>query len=176
MYYLREMFRPKIKYIVRVRVSIMLKLPPSVWGPVFWNTIHIIALAYPKQPSYADKKAAKDLFESLTFLLPCPICRVHLKEHLAKNPISPHLDRKEDLFKWTVVLHNEVNKSLNKPTLTELEALYYIKRLGAREVSPMITSDMLDEIDMRSMVKGGFIGGGVVFMIGLAIYFFSKKE
>ena len=98
-------------------------LRPQTWGPVFWNVIHIIALAYPKQPSYADKKAAKDYFESLQFLLPCPICRTHLKEHLAKNPITPHLDRKEDLFKWTVVLHNEVNKTLNKPTMTELEAL-----------------------------------------------------
>lgn len=153
-----------------------MRIGTQVWGGPLWFSIHIIALVYPKQPSYADKKAAKDYFESLQFLLPCPICRTHLKEHLAKNPITPHLDRKEDLFKWTVVLHNEVNKSLNKPTMTELEALYYIKRLGAREVSPMITSDMLDEIDMRSMMKGGFIGGGLVFTVGLAIYFFSKKE
>jgi len=151
-------------------------LPPQVWAPPMWNTIHIIALAYPKQPSYAEKKAAKEFFESLPFLLPCIICKEHLKIHMNKFPISPHLDRREDLFKWTVMLHNEVNKSLNKATMTELEALYYIKRLGARGVSPMIDTDMLNEVDMRSLIKGGFIGGGLVFTIGLAIYYFSKKE
>ena len=74
------------------------------------------------------------------------------------------------------MLHNEVNVSLNKPTFTELEALLYLKRLGARNVSPMMNSDVLNEIDMRSMVKGGFIGGAIVFVAGLSIYYFSKSE
>jgi hypothetical protein len=153
-----------------------MKLPPSVWGPFFWHTIHFVAIAYSKQPTYSDKKAAKEFYESLQQLLPCPICREHLKIHLRKYPITPHLDRKEDLFKWTVILHNEVNKSINKPTMTELEVLYYIKRLGARNTTPVINSDMLDEIDMRSMIKGGFIGGGLTFLAGLGIYYFSKND
>ena len=152
-----------------------MRLSPSIWGPPFWLSIHITALAYSKTPSYAEKKAAKEFFESLQFILPCPICREHLKEHLKKFPITPHLDRREDLFKWTIMLHNEVNMSLNKPTFTELEAILYIKRLGERNTSPLINKDMLDEIDMRSMVKGGFIGGGLVFTVGLAIYYFSKE-
>jgi len=151
-----------------------MRLLPEVWGPFFWGMIHITALAYPKSPTYGDKKAAKDFFEALPFLLPCPICKEHLKKHLAKFPISPHLDRKDDLFKWTVMLHNEVNKSLNKPTFTELEAILYIKRLGERDSSPIIGKDMLDEIDMRSMVKGGFYGGALVFTLGLSIYYFAK--
>ena len=153
----------------------MLKMPPSVWGPPLWLSLTIIALGYPKQPSYADKKAAKEFFEALPFLLPCAICRTHLKEHLTKHPISPHVDRREDLFKYVVMLHNEVNKSLNKPTMTELEVLNYLKRLGERNSSPIIISDMLNEVDMRSMVKGGFYGGALVFSVGLAIYYFSKE-
>ena len=35
---------------------------------------------------------------------------------------------------------------------------------------------MLDEIDMRSMIKGGFIGGGLIFITGLSIYYFSKEQ
>ena len=153
-----------------------MRIPPSVWGPTFWLTIHITALAYPKAPTYGDKKAAKEFFESLQFLLPCPICREHLKAHLQKYPITVHLDRNSDLFKWTVILHNEVNKSINKPIFTELEVLKYITRVGARNVSPIITTDMLDELDLRSMIKGGFIGGGIVFTAGLAIYYFSKVD
>lgn len=154
----------------------MLKMPPSCWGPPFWFTIGVVALAYPVKPSYADKKAAKEFFESLIFLLPCEICKSHLKVHLRKHPITPHLDRRDDLFKYTVMLHNEVNKSLNKPTFTEVEALYYLKRLGERNVSPMITSEHLEEIDMRSMIRGGFLGGALVFTTGLCIYYFSKSE
>ena len=153
-----------------------MKVPPNVWGPFFWHTIHIVALAYPKEPSYGDKKAAKEFFESLQFLLPCPICKEHLKIHLAKFPITPHLDRRDDLFKWTVMLHNEVNVSLNKATMTELEVLLYLKRLGSRGTSPVINKEMLDEIDMRSMIKGGMIGGAVTFTVGLCIYYFSKSD
>jgi len=151
-----------------------MRLGPETWGPLYWSVIHITALAYSKKPSYSDKKAAKEFFEALQFILPCPICREHLKTHLVKYPITPHLDRREDLFKWTVNLHNEVNKSLNKATFTENEALAYIKRLGERKSSPMITKDMLDEIDMRSMIKGGFMGGAVVFTVGVCVYYFSK--
>ena len=153
-----------------------MRIGTDVWGPPFWFTIHITALAYPTKPSYADKKAAKEFFESLPFLLPCGVCKEHLKVHLRKHPLTPHLDRRDDLFKYTVMLHNEVNVSLNKPTFTEIEALYYLQRLGSRNSSPMITRDMLDEIDMRSMIKGGFIGGALVFTTGLAIYYFSKSD
>jgi hypothetical protein len=154
----------------------MLKLTPSVWGPPMWFTIHIIALGYSSKPTYGDKKAAKEFFESLQFLIPCPQCREHYKEHLSKYPIIPHLDRKEDLFKYTVMLHNEVNKSLNKPQFTEVEALLYIKRLGLRNESPMVTKEMFEEIDMRSMVKGGFVGAGLTFVTGCAIYYFSRSD
>lgn len=153
-----------------------MRISPNAWGPLIWNSIHIIALAYPEKPTYADKKAAKEFYEALQYLLPCPMCRGHLKEHLIRHPITPHLDRRDDLFKWTVMLHNEVNVSLKKPTFTEVEALLYLKRIGARESSPMINSDMINEIDMRSMMKGGFMGAGIMFTAGLAIYYFSKAD
>lgn len=153
-----------------------MKILPDVWGPVFWTTIHITALAYPQKPSYAEKKAAKEFFESLPFLLPCPVCKEHLKTHIRKHPITPHLDRRDDLFKYTVTLHNEVNKSLNKPTYTEIETLYYLKRLGERKITPIITVENLQEIDLRSVIRGGFLGGALVFTTGVCIYYFSKSE
>jgi hypothetical protein len=70
------------------------RIPPTTWGPFFWHTIHIVALGYATEPSYAQKKAAKEFFESLLFLIPCPICREHYATHLEKYPITPHLDRR----------------------------------------------------------------------------------
>jgi hypothetical protein len=153
-----------------------MRLPPSVWGPFFWHTIHIVALGYPQEPTYAHKKAAKEFFESLSNLIPCPQCREHYQQHLQRMPITPHLDRRADLFRWTVELHNEVNKSLGKPVLLESEVLLYYRRIGARDKSPVINQDHLDEVDIRSMLKGAAIGGGAVLAVGAALWFINRGE
>ena len=153
-----------------------MKLPPTVWGPLFWHTIHIVALGYSNSPTYAQKRAAKEFFESLTQLIPCAVCREHYTTHLNKNPISPHLDRRDDLFKWTVHLHNEVNSLLGKPRMLESSVLYYYRRIGAMGKNPVINQDALDEIDLRSAIKGGLVGGGIVFGVGLLFWFTTAKE
>lgn len=153
-----------------------MRLPPSVWGPFFWHTIHITALSYPEKPSYAHKRAAKDFYESLAHLIPCPKCREHYSTHLQKFPISPHLDRREDLFRWTVNVHNVVNKTLDKPTVSEKESILFYSRIGARGISPVINQVDLDEIDTRSMVKGGLIGGGAVLVAGALLWWTTKGE
>ena len=62
-----------------------MNIPPEVWGPFFWHTIHITALGYSNKPTYAQKKAAKEFYESLSVMIPCPVCREHLKKHLDNN-------------------------------------------------------------------------------------------
>jgi hypothetical protein len=154
----------------------MLKIPPPVWGPFFWHTIHIVAIGYPTNPSYAHKRAAKEFFEGLQFLLPCEVCRQHYRQHLQKMPITPHLDRREDLFRWTVELHNEVNRALGKPTLTEGEAIRYYFRIGNRGRSPVLTTDDFQESDTRSFIKGAVVGGGVIFVAGSLLWWSSTQK
>lgn len=153
-----------------------MKFPPSVWGPIFWHAIHVTALAYPENPSYAQKRAAKEFYESLAQLIPCPKCREHYQTHLQKMPITPHLDRRADLFRWTVEVHNEVNKLLEKPIVLEAESIQFYKRIGARDRSPFITQNDLDEIDLRSMIKGGMIGAGIVVAAGALLWWSSRGE
>lgn len=133
-------------------------IPPETWGPFFWHTIHITALGYPSDPSYAHKKAAKEFYESLKILIPCPICRDHYEEHLSKYPITPHLDRRSDLFRWTILLHNEVNKMLEKRAFTEGEIITNYKRLGAMGRSPIWTPDDFAEADWAARLQGLGIG------------------
>jgi hypothetical protein len=153
-----------------------MKLPPSVWGPLFWHTIHITALGYPQNPSYAQKRAAKEFYESLSFLIPCPVCREHYQNHLQRLPITPHLDTRQDLFKWTVELHNEVNTLLGKPRLLESEVIYYYRRIGARGKNPVINQDILDEMDLRSVIKGASIGAGIVLVAGSLLWFSTLER
>jgi hypothetical protein len=151
-------------------------IPPEVWGPFFWNTIHIVALVYPSKPSHAHKKAAKDFFESLILLIPCPICSKHYAEHIQRYPITPHLDTRADLFKWTHLLHNEVNKMLQKRSFTEDEVLHNLRRLGSLGRSPIWTADDFAEADWKARAQGlvaGFAVGGVA--VGVLLYLHNSK-
>lgn len=147
-----------------------MQFPPIIWGPFFWHTIHIVALGYPKKPTYIDKKSAKEFYESLVFLLPCEVCREHYREHLSKNPLTPFLDTRKDLLNWTIKIHNEVNKMLGKPEWTEAEVISYYERLGRRNRSPVWTKDDMKEIDYKSFVKGFLIGSLFVSGVGAVIY------
>lgn len=150
-------------------------LPPEAWGPFFWHTMHIAALGYSLKPSYAEKKAAKDFFESLKILIPCSICREHYQEHFEKHPISPYLDSRQDLFKWTVLLHNEVNKMLGKKEYTETQAISYYSRLGERGRSPVWTPDDFAQADWAARIQGVAIGAGLASVVIGVIYYMQNE-
>jgi len=151
-----------------------MQFPPSVWGPFFWHTIHIVALGYPKNPTYTDKKCAKEFYESLSFLIPCAICREHYKEHLVKNPLVTFLDSRNDLIKWTITIHNAVNKMLGKSEWSESDVITYYERLGRRNRSPVWTKDDMKEVDYRSFIKGFMTGAAIFTSVGGVVYFLNK--
>ena len=86
----------------------------SAWGSSMWNTIHFVALGYPNNPSEIDKKNYKTFYENLHKIIPCDVWSKHLESNLSDLPVSKFLDSREKLFEWTVLLHNTVNKLLNR--------------------------------------------------------------
>lgn len=135
-----------------------MEFPPNVWGPFFWHTIHIVALGYPSSPSYIDKKSAKDFYESLQFLIPCPVCREHYRSYLQEFPITPFIDTKKDLLKWTIDLHNYANKILKKSEWTEYQVIQYYKNLGKIKCSPVVSSYGLWYVDIKNILIGLILG------------------
>jgi len=90
-------------------------LYPEQWGPYGWKFMHMIALAYPIAPLDEDKQNYYNFFTSLGNVLPCQMCINHYKENLIKYPLTDNvLSTRDNLLKWTIDLHNEVNKSNNK--------------------------------------------------------------
>ena len=151
-----------------------MQFPPSVWGPFFWHTIHIVALGYPKNPTYTDKKCAKEFYEALAFLLPCSVCREHYKEYVQEKPISTFLDSRTDLIKCTIQIHNKVNKMLGKPEWTLEEVLSYYEKVGARNRSPVWTKEDMKEVDYSSFLKGFLTGSVVLSVVGGVMYAINK--
>lgn len=152
------------------------KIPPTTWGPFFWHTMHITALGYPNQPTYAEKRAAKEFYESLAHLIPCPSCKMHYAELLKEHPVSPHVDSREDLFRFTVMIHNKVNVKLGKPEVTELEAIDFYHKLGAMGRSPVWTPEDIQSLYFANAFK--YLSGGlaVAAVFGGLYYWFGSSK
>jgi hypothetical protein len=89
-------------------------MDPTVWGPKLWFVIHTFALNYSDNPTYEDKRVMEEFFNNLKYSIPCNKCKVHYRQRLERDPIINYLDNKQSLFKYTIDLHNQVNKSLGK--------------------------------------------------------------
>lgn len=85
------------------------------WGHHLWATIHLVALGYPENPTFADREAYKKFYQAIGKVLPCTKCKANFIRHFASLDISPFLASRKSLFEWTVYLHNSVNKELGKP-------------------------------------------------------------
>lgn len=100
-------------------------LEPTIWGPSAWATIHLICLGAP-DVFQGEQLSYRKFFDSLPYVLPCEKCRSHLLEHLEKHTMDGALaGGRKTLFAWSVELHNIVNKSLGKPSMTVEDALKF---------------------------------------------------
>jgi hypothetical protein len=52
--------------------------------------------------------------------------------------------------------------------------IYFYKRVGARGKNIVINQDTLDEVDLRSMIKGGLMGAGTVLVAGSLIWLATR--
>jgi len=104
------------------------------WGKPLWISIHNIALSFPENPTPHDRMVYKEFYIGLGNVIPCKICAGNYKEHLKEIPIDQFLYNRIDLFRWTVDIHNIVNKQNGKKIWSVEEALdYYMNARYAYE-------------------------------------------
>lgn len=114
----------------------------KVWGKYFWSTLHITALAYPSKPTIEDRETYKTFFTIFGNILPCKKCTINYNRHLVELPIFPYLESRDELFKWTIMLHNIVNRELGKSQWNIEYALMYYTNLGEYEnTCPIVESN-----------------------------------
>ena len=102
-------------------------MEPNIWGPHAWFFLHSVSLMYPEHPSEQDKHNYFNFFIQLKNVLPCIICRQNYNNHLIKYPLKKSLNSREDLARWLVNIHNEVNKIHKKKQYTYEEVLQMYK-------------------------------------------------
>jgi len=96
-----------------------MNIDPNIWGPKLWESIDYIIMGLPDYPTEIQKEKIYNFFMVLQYLLPCEKCRENYKEHIRNHPLTNDiLSSKNNLMLWIVTIHNEVNKTLNKPLFT----------------------------------------------------------
>lgn len=94
-------------------------MDPKIWGPHAWIFLHSITFNYPINPTKDEINKHYNFFNSLEFVLPCETCRIHYKQNLKEYPLTKKiLSTRDNLVKWLIKIHNNINKLNNKKSLT----------------------------------------------------------
>ena len=87
-------------------------LNPKTFGPHYWGAIHTAAA------NTEDFEGYVQFIDSITKILPCESCRENFKKNVEKHPVH------ENLFKWSVEIHNMVNFETQQSQMTYEQAYY----------------------------------------------------
>ena len=102
-------------------------LDPAVWGPHYWFFLHTIAMTYPHYPNAVTKKKFYDFIQNLPIFIPVEEISKEFSRLIDKYPITPYLDNRDSLVRWTHFIHNKINQKLEKPevSLQDFFVKYY---------------------------------------------------
>jgi len=84
------------------------------WGPSAWKFLHSVTFSYPLNPDEETKNNFKNLFSNLKYTLPCSFCRSYYTQIYKYISIEPYLESRNGLTFWLFVVHNIVNRKLNR--------------------------------------------------------------
>ena len=142
----------------------------EVWGPKVWYILHRLSF-------FSDRRdlsgAWKAVLRVLSETMPCELCRNHMKEYIAANPLKGSdlggLEYRNMIVAWLHKFHNHVNmtRGVTSYDFDQLKMVYG-QRTHADAISD--AKQMLIDIDnlwkpqrrwneaMRYLI--GLIGGG----------------
>ena len=84
----------------------------TIWGPKIWYMLHRLSF-------FSDRSdlggAWKNVLRNLSETMPCTLCRKHMKDYLAANPIKMSglsgPEFRDMIVMWLFKFHNHVNAS-----------------------------------------------------------------
>lgn len=104
---------------------------PSVWGPLVWPALHMIALNYPdQQPSARAQQSMSQFLHALGNVLPCLRCQQHYRDYMTRAP-PPLAQGRSALFGWVFELQQQlaVLNGNTKSALTPSQAIAFYQPL-----------------------------------------------
>ena len=150
---------------------------PDTWGPHGWKFIHFIALGYPNNPTPEDKEKYKQFFKLFGDMIPCSLCGSHYKKNFNNININNYLNSKNDLIQWTILMHNEVNKSNGKKTYSFQEGINMIID-GQQPIkcNEKFENSILDKSDTNNLSNSNLINLFLIIIIIVLILYIYKRN
>jgi hypothetical protein len=144
----------------------MTYLDPKIWGPHYWFFIHTVAMTYPIRPNAVTKKKYYEFIQNLPLFIPVESMSGEFSKLIDKYPVTPYLDNRESLIRWTHFIHNKINQKLEKPqvSLSEFYVKYY-EEYKAQNVK------LVEYYKFREKL----LFCGIIVTIGGAIYYLYDK-
>ena len=144
----------------------MTYLDPKIWGPHYWFFIHTVAMTYPIRPNAVTKKKYYEFIQNLPLFIPVESLSGEFSKLIDKYPVTPYLDNRESLIRWTHFIHNKINQKLEKPqiSLSEFYVQYY-EEYKSQNVK------MIEYYKMREKA----IYCGIIVTIAGGIYYLYDK-
>jgi hypothetical protein len=141
-------------------------LDPKIWGPHYWFFLHTVAMTYPIRPNAVTKKKYYEFIQNLPLFIPIENMSGEFSKLLDKYPVTPYLDNRESLIRWTHFIHNKINYQLEKPqiSLNEFYVNYY-EEYKSQNVK------MVEYYKLREKV---LFCGIITIIIGSIYYFYDK--
>jgi hypothetical protein len=82
-------------------------------------------MTYPIRPNAVTKKKYYEFIQNLPLFIPVESISGEFSKLIDKYPVTPYLDNRESLIRWTHFIHNKINQKLEKPQISLSE--FYIK-------------------------------------------------
>jgi hypothetical protein len=107
-----------------IKESYVSTVDPSVWGPAFWFSLHTSAAYYPENASPIVRERMKGRIMAIPYEIPCKNCQPHASAFIEKNRyrLDDIVSGRDQLGKFYVDFHNQVNKRYGKPEWTYEQA------------------------------------------------------
>jgi hypothetical protein len=152
-------------------------MEPTRWGPHLWFYLHTISFNFPDNPTHLQKTQHLDFYNSLGNTIPCEKCKNHYASHLQTQP--PRLENRDSIIRWTVDLHNRVNKSLGKREWTYDEAVdayraYFKGKTGPLDSLEYSSNDKIK--DSNNRVIAGIQITVIILAIILSSYYLIRNH
>lgn len=112
------------------------------------------------------RKKYYDFYQNLPMFIPIEEMGNNLSKFLDKYPVTPYLESRQSLVRWTHFIHNKINKALGKETMTLEETMTaYYEHYKPKEVKNM---------EERRRREKLVIVGSIVLVAGVAGYLYTK--
>lgn len=141
-------------------------LDPAVWGPHYWFFLHTIAMTYPHHPNAVTKKKFYEFIQNLPIFIPVEEISKEFSRLIEKYPITPYLDNRDSLVRWTHFIHNKINQKLEKPEISLQDFfIKYYNEYKSKNIKLSQYYKILSKI-------GYFLV--IIFIIGVIYYLYDK--